>query len=81
MNEILGFWDALQDAQGGRFELPKPIQFYNPRVSLFELVSDTPSGGVQEASEKGFWVFFGRCWHQFWTLFGFIFFVVFGEIF
>ena len=52
--------DALQDAPGGRFGYPKPPQFYNPRGSLFELVSDTPSGGVQEASETGFWMFFGR---------------------
>ena len=48
--------DALQDAPGDRFGLPKPLQFYNPRVSLLELVSDIPSGGVQEASRNGFWV-------------------------
>ena len=34
----------------------RPWEFYNPRVSLFELVSDIPSGGFQEASEKGFWI-------------------------
>ena len=47
--------DALQDAPGDCFGFPKPLQFYNPRVSLFELVSDIPPGGVQEASERGFW--------------------------
>ena len=57
--KFLMFLDALQDAPGDRFGLPKPLQFYNPRVSLFELVSDILSGGVQEASEKGFWVVLG----------------------
>ncbi len=45
------FLDALQDALGARFGHPKLLQFYSPRGSLFELVADTPSGGVQEASE------------------------------
>ena len=67
------FLNALQDAPGGRFRHPKPPQFYNPRRSLFELVSDTPLGGVQEASETRFWMVFGRFWHRFWMFFGIIF--------
>ena len=70
---MLKGFDALQDALGARFGHPKPPRSINPGEYLFELVSDTPSGGVQKASETGFWMVFGRFWHRFWTLFGFIF--------
>ena len=64
---------ALQDALGCRFGHPKPPRLINPGEYLFELVSDTPSGGVQEASETGFWMVSRRIWHRFWKLFGVIF--------
>ena len=74
--KIWRFLDALQDAPGGRFGHPKPPCLISTRECVFELVSDTPSGGVQEASETGFWMVFGKSWHRFWKLVG----VIFGSV-